>query len=360
MSTAIVLMTHRFDPSILEEFQRLRESLGPSEQAFLLSDGSAPAPPSLLPLTHAFDCATVLRRAARVIEEGILRNIHLAWIDFFEAHPDFDAYWFIEYDVFYAGAWGEFFEAFRKTPYDLLCCHLRPRAHEPGWCWWPALHSPSGALTPDQMLRGLLTITRLSRQGFARLTEAVDEGWWGFMEGLIPTLFQASGLRIGDIGGDGPFVPEGFRNRFYTSASDPVGSLVDLGTMRCAPPIRFPRILPGRLYHPVKPDPDSFDAGVGRPEAAWAALDRAVDTIRGLRPPPQLPPFLACAYVDHLLQVLTGLRTSELLEALDRMAVAGVEPGRAATLRRDLLALPAFPASPSRITRIPAGGYNSD
>jgi hypothetical protein len=351
-------MTHRFDPSILEEFERIREGLRDGDEAFLLSDGSAQAPPQVAPRTHTFDCGQVLRRAARVIEEGILRNVHLAWIEFFEAHPGFEAYWFIEYDVVYSGHWAEVFDAFRDSPFDLLCSHLRPHAHEPGWYWWEAIHSPRQPLPADRLLRGFLPIARLSRPGMERLRDAVDEGWCGFLEGLVPTLFQACGLRLGDLGGDGPFVPPGFRNRFYTSVSNATGSLLDLGTMRFRPPIRFPRIRQGRLYHPVKPERDTFDPGPGQPLLACAALDRALDRILGLQQPHRVPPFLASANVDHLLQVFTGLRSVELLEALDQMETAGVDRQEIATLRHHLLALPSTLGSRPRITRIPAGGID--
>lgn len=340
LRTAVVMMTHRFDQPILEEFQRIRAGLGENDQAFLLSDGSAPAPPLLAPLTHTFDYAQISRRAARVIGQDILRNVHLAWLDFCEAQPGFAAYWFIEYDVVYSGPWKDLFDAFRDLPHDLLCTHLRPQGHEPDWFWWPAIHAPGAALAEDLLLRGFLPIARLSRRGVARLREAVDAGWSGFHEGLLPTLFHTSGLRIGDLGGDGPFVPAGFRNRFYTSVSDPAGSLFNLGTMRFRPPIHFPRIMPGRLYHPVKPGPNTFDAGVDRPRLACAALGQALGTIRGLRGQVRVASVRPEAAVDHLLQLLTGLGTPELRAVLDRMAAAGVAGAPLAALRQGLLALP--------------------
>lgn len=358
--TAALLMTHRFDAPILEEFQRIREGLGAADRAFLLSDGSAPTPAAVAPWTHTFDYPRISRRAARVIGEDILRNIHLAWIDFFEAHPGFENYWFIEYDVRYSGSWSELFDAFRDLPHDLLCTHLRPFALEPGWAWWSAIQAPGPPLPAAGRLRGFLPVARLSRRGLERLRDAVDEGWGGFLEGLIPTLFQVSGLQIGDIGGDGPFVPSGFENRFYTSVSDPAGSLQSLGTMRFRPPILFPGIMPGRLYHPVKQEPGTLEAGGHQPRHACAALGRALRTIREQILPAQDPPCRAEALADSLLQVFTGLRSTEVREALDRMAAAGVEDLPLEALRRELLALPSFLEATRRITRMPAGGCGAE
>ncbi len=359
-STAVLVMTHRFDEPILEEFGRIREGLGEADQAFLLSDGSAPTPASVAPWAHTFDYPRISRRAARVIGEDILRNIHLAWVDFFEAHPGFENYWFIEYDVRYSGPWSELFDAFRDLPHDLLCTHLRPCALEPGWAWWSAIQSPGSPLPAESLLRGFLPIARLSRRGLERLRDAVDEGWSGFLEGLIPTLFRGSGLQIGDIGGDGPFVPPGFRNRFYTSVSDPAGSLQGLGSMRFRPPILFPGIMPGRLYHPVKQEPGTLDAGLHQPRVACAALDRALRAIREQILPAQDPPCRADALADRLLQVFTGLCSAELREALDRMAAAGPEDLPLGALRQDLLALPAFLDATRRITRMPAGDFGAE
>ncbi len=357
MRTAVIVVTHRFDQPILEEFQRIRQGLGETDQAFLLSDGSAPTPASVAQWTHTFDYSQISARAARVIGNDILRNIHLAWIDFFKAHAEFEAYWLIEYDVRYSGPWSELFDAFRDLPHDLLCAHLRPYIHEPGWAWWRHIHSPGSVVPKSRLLRGFLPVARLSHRGFERLRDAVDEGWVGFMEGLIPTLFQTSGLLLGDLGGDGPFVPAGFTNRFYTSISDPKGSLKGLGTMRYRPLIQFPRILPGRLYHPVKPEPETLDAGIKQPWLACAALELALKSVHGQGSATQVLPFLENPKADHLLQVLTGLSSMELLEALDQMESDGPEDLPIKALRQDLLSLPTRFDSSLRITRIPAGGF---
>lgn len=340
MRTAVVMMTHRFDEPILEEFHRIREGLSVSDQAFLLSDGSAPAPDSVASCTHVFAWEQVARRASRVIGQDILRNVHLAWIDFFAAHPDFDAYWLIEYDVVYAGAWRDFFDAFRDRPFDLLCAHVRTHAQEPQWCWWGEIHAPGQDIPRDRLLRGFLPVTRLSQRGFERLQHAVDAGWSGFLEGLIPTLFQVSGLRIGDIGGTGSFVPAGFTNRFYTSVSDPAGRLLDGGTMRFRPSIYFPRIMPGRLYHPVKREPGVLDAGAGQPRMACVALERALAVAVNQRPRADVSAAQVIGYAEDVLAVLTGLGSVELGHSLDWMDGAGAQNLPVHALRERVRALP--------------------
>jgi hypothetical protein len=324
MATAVVLMTHRFDNSIIEEFHRIRQGSTKGIEYFILSDNPAEAPAAVAPWIRAFDFDEISSRASRVIGTDILRNMHLAWITFFETHPGFKEYWFIEYDVKFSGPWNDLFTAFRDTPHDLLCTHLYPWHSEPEWFWWSEIQGPGGAPPPrENLLRGFLPIARLSRAGISRLRDAVDEGWSGFFEGLIPTLFRCSGLSIADMGGEGLLVPDGFNNRFYTSVSDSMGSLLNLGTMRFRPPIPFPGILRNRLYHPVKPESATLDATsdetlrIQALEQAlvWLAKEKGRDT-------------------ERLLQIATGLNSGELLAFLERTNLTGSD-----TLRLQLLSL---------------------
>lgn len=340
--TAVILQTHRFDANILSEFARMQINLPKTDKSFILSDGTVPAPPSLAPITHVLDVDRVLGRATGIIGEGILQNLHLSWIDFFENYPDFDTYWIIEYDVVYAGPWQEFFSAFRNVSSDLLCSHLRPSSHEPGWWALPqyALHAPQGEVQKSDLIRGFLPASRITRRGLETLRDAVDEGWWGFPESLVPTVLKVHGLPIADFGGSGPFVPPGSTDQFYTSVTDPMGSLGDQGTMRFRPPIRYPRLLSGRLYHPVKPGCYVIDGGADDYQSALSAIDQAISEVQRHEPGAEIPRFLQTAYIDHQLQVLTGLRTSELLIALDRLIACGAEASTVARVRQRLLALP--------------------
>jgi hypothetical protein len=95
-------MTHRFDAPILDEFARMRRALDPHDRAFVLSD-AATVPELPEATVHRFAFASVARRARHLVGSGILHNLHLAWLDLFAAHPQFDHYWFVEYDVRYAG-----------------------------------------------------------------------------------------------------------------------------------------------------------------------------------------------------------------------------------------------------------------
>ena len=324
MRTAVVLVSHRFDPSILDEFARMRQALRDGDRAFVLSDAAA-VPDIPGAAAHRFEFEHIARRAARLVGEGILRNLHLAWIDFFAAHPDFDQYWFVEYDVRFAGPWAELLDAFREQPHDLFCAHLRDASEEPDWHWWHEIRAPAGPPDRAALVRGFLPIARLSRRALGELADAVARGWTGFLEGLVPTVLQARGLRIGDFGGDGRFVPDGFRQRFYTSASDAAGSLCNVGTHRYRPAIAYPRIAAGRIYHPVKPEACLVDAGIDA-EHAGAAIGNLLEQVRQYRLHRDAP-------AEALLQALAGIDAEALLGAIERLARRHGGDARFARLR---------------------------
>jgi hypothetical protein len=309
--TAVVLLSHRFDPPILDEFARMRRALRAGDQAFVLSD-AAVVPDIPGAGVHRFAFDAVAGRAARLVGAGILRNLHLAWLDFFAAHPTFDHYWFVEYDVSFAGPWADLLDPFRDQPHDLFCAHLHDASEEPDWHWWHEIHTPAGSPDRGALLRGFLPIARLTRRAMTVLKEAVAQGWSGFLEGLVPTVLQAHGLRIGDFGGDGRYVPDGFRHRFYTSASDPAGSLCQAGTHRYRPAIAYPRIATGRIYHPVKPEACLVDAGIDA-EHAGAAIGNLLEQVRQYRQHRDVP-------VDALLQALAGIDAEDLHAAIERLA----------------------------------------
>jgi hypothetical protein len=138
---------------------------------------------------------------------------------------------------------------------------------------------------------------------------------------------------MADIGGNGPFVPPGFRNRFYTSVSDPLGSLWGLGTFRFRPALRFPRIMAGRLYHPVKPELTTHDVVSGCSTSTCSALERVLAEIQSLLPEPF---WEREDQVELLLQEFTGLSSIELGVVLDGLENSETEKTTIEELRQEL------------------------
>ena len=256
MTTRVFFQTATVVPEVLAEYERIRGGLPPGWTARLLLDQSgAPG----VPARRADD--VVLFDGRQFGEWGfatfgpslIPGHHHFALLRAFSREPTHDWYWCIEYDVRFTGSWRRFFDACSTLTADLLTCHVRGYADEPYWHFWQSLGHPEQSVLLANRLRSFNVVMRLSRKALACLYDLHASGWAGHNEVAIPTLLHARGFDIADIGGDGPFVPKGFRNRFYTSFSTLDGSLRSLGTVRFRPPRAEAGGRREALYHPVKP-----------------------------------------------------------------------------------------------------------
>jgi hypothetical protein len=257
--TAILFFTHRFDAVPLERWDKLVREAGSCGTCYVQTQARDNPPPSLGPNTYLFDFEALLAQYPGIVRRSFLTNCQIPTLNFFREHEAYDYAWVVEYDACFSGHWSALFRAFDGDPSDLLCCHLRTFGDEPDWAWWRSLHPPhpDAAIPDDGLVRGFMPVYRLSRRAAAYLDARMKEGWRGHFEGLVPTLLRCGGFALRDIGGDGPFTPPGFRNRFYTSFDWARGaqSLFHFGTFRYRPTWARCGRRRNTLYHPVKPDP---------------------------------------------------------------------------------------------------------
>ena len=180
-------------------------------------------------------------------------NTILPPMTFFRRFPDYDHYWIVEYDVRFSSDWSGFFGHFATSDADLLGTTLLRHEQTPNWYHWPSLDLKDDAADTAQWLRGFFPVYRLSRRAFAQLDQDLHRGNKGHYECLVPTLLHQAGMRIEDIGGDGEFVQPHNINRFYRN-TPAVGSLAP-GTFVFRPAMQRAGAEPGKLWHPVKPQP---------------------------------------------------------------------------------------------------------
>jgi hypothetical protein len=70
-------------------------------------------------------------------------------------------------------------------------------------------------------LRAFLPVARFSRAMLSAYVEELQAPEWrGHFEAVVPTVAANRGLLVEDLGGDGPFVPIGWRDRHYSTAFD--------------------------------------------------------------------------------------------------------------------------------------------
>jgi hypothetical protein len=267
-TVAIVFFTHVFDAATVANLEKLREESASYGTFFVYSDIRGANPGEALGEVVRFDFDVIRREYPKVLGETLIPgNSHMAFLDFYQRHPGFQYYWLIEYDVMLTGRWQDFFHAFTDQRADFLAAHLRLQKEEPDWTWWHTLTAPNGQVLPATLVRAFCPIQRMSRRALELVEARSKEGWGGHFECLVPTLLLDGGCTLADIGGDGPFVPKGFRNRFYRSFSWRDGTLLFFGTMRFRPEFSRWRLSRRRaIYHPVKPP-----AGKARPTGVRAA-----------------------------------------------------------------------------------------
>jgi hypothetical protein len=261
--TVVVLQTHYVDRALIRFFRELAATGMTQYEAVLLMHAPAGTrkPRRIATMPHHFVTTPEIRSPAYTNKSAIGSEWHiwrgghtdLSALHFFRKNPDFDFYWFVEYDVRFSGDWAEFFAVFEGDSTDLLTTSLRRATVDETWMHWPTLR-PSCTAAPlgsADRICGFMPIFRVSRRGMEVMDRAYREGWTGHCEATWPTIINHAGLRIQDIGGDGEFVAPGNRNRFYTNTL----SSRDLSPGSLA--FRPARFRPGpqrnRLWHPVKP-----------------------------------------------------------------------------------------------------------
>jgi hypothetical protein len=258
MRTAHLFVTHVWTPEIEEEFAKIRCDSAPGSDSWLLLDARTSGLCELVKhhRCHVFDIADLAQLPYSMLpRQSLIGHGHLPILDFFLAHPDYDAYWFIEYDVKYTGAWSDLFTRYESHDSDFITMHIRPFAAEPLWPHWSTFRQSANrlALMPGEWLRSFNVFYRISRSALEFLDSILRDRWCGHHEVLIVTLLRKFGFSLLDFGGDGPFTQPGRTNAVYTSHGSRSGYLNPFRTVRYRPSRLAPGGRPGMIYHPVKP-----------------------------------------------------------------------------------------------------------
>jgi hypothetical protein len=260
--TAVVLVSHTLHRTVLRRFAKLEREIPPHHDAFFAYDATDATAETLGRARNAVGNRLLPFDRGRVTDteypdpwadperQTIRGNFGLLYLHCARLAPGYSRYWFIEYDVVYTGEWTELFRTFENSAADVVGTTLGAVEHNPDWHWWQSLET-----TPDidrsEWRRGFFPVVRLSRDVLARVDEGYRAGWSGHFEAVLPTLARHHGLELEDIGGDGPYVSDNNRNQFYVNT--PGNDRLSPGTFVYRPVRSRPGVLPGKLWHPVKP-----------------------------------------------------------------------------------------------------------
>lgn len=201
---------------------------------------------------YAFSYSSLSELNYNSIESSLVPGSnHFPVLEFYLKYPLYDYYWCIEDDMRFSGNWKYFFDKIIECKQDFLSCHIRKYASDPHWTWWKALSHPHLNFSIDNRLKSFNPIYRISNNALKFIHFSLLNKWCGHHEVLLPTLLYHAGYKIGDWGGEGEFVMQGFRNLFYAcEGNDDEQSMQS--TVRWRPTMKKIGQSKNKLYHPVK------------------------------------------------------------------------------------------------------------
>ena len=187
-----------------------------------------------------------------VFSNEIWFNANLIMMLFYLHNPQYDYYWFIEYDVVFTGKWNLLFQSFKESRSDLISSHLERYSNSNAdWQWWNVIEFSDKEIILEDRIKSFNPIYRLSKRSLSFLHTYLSKGNAGYYEVLMPTALYNHNYILEDFGGTGYFVKPGNRNKFYVQ-----GIYTNFGTMRYFPNYSLEEInalgTHNKLFHPLK------------------------------------------------------------------------------------------------------------
>jgi hypothetical protein len=258
-STVLLFQTHFFNRWCERAYRSIADACPRHVTPVVLlhgAPGSVP-PPRLARVPHHFVTTDQIRYPGYPAKSsGANWNLwtgghtDLILLHYFRAHPEFERYWVVEYDVRYSGSWRTLIDTFEEETADLIVPSLLRWRDDPEWYNWPSISGPE-QFDVEDALRAFLPIFRASRRMVETVDRAYRDGWGGHCEATWPTLAHLGGMALVDPGGHGEFTPERYRGRFYTN--DPRHIHITPGTLVFKPALYRVGRRRDMLWHPVKP-----------------------------------------------------------------------------------------------------------
>lgn len=254
----VLLATHIVNDFVIAKYRRMRKELDVGNYDVILlvnkyDDSDYSVPKDVI--CFYTDCDSLNDLCYDPIEETLLPgSCHFPVLRFFLDNKRYSHYWFVEYDVEFTGEWNMLMNDCNEnlSDYDFLSCHIeRFDAKKNGnWTWW--YRSNHLGLDLRNCVKGFNPICRYSSRALAYLDLFQKAGNSAHSEVLITTSLYQAGFKIGDFGGQGEFVPESYKDKYYISNPHACND----GTVRYRPVYKtedsVSTSLKNKLYHPIK------------------------------------------------------------------------------------------------------------
>lgn len=266
LETAIVFMTNKSDPSIMDRFREIHSQVSEISTCYVLLDASTPdiektwlsycrehklenIPFILFKISDiARELSVRLFSPGRIVPGSA--HLPLLWLSLKLKHK---FYWFIEDDVVFTGCWDRLITDISADKSDLLCSHLASHRDIPNWTWWSTFKAPSAALKASDPLalvtKGFFPIYRISARALLKILDCQRAGWTGHFEVLVPTILKYAGYSVADLNrvSTSPVYSAGIIR--YGEGSDGLSSL------RFRPPVSVAELRSSTsptIFHPIK------------------------------------------------------------------------------------------------------------
>jgi hypothetical protein len=259
---AVLFRTHRINPTIGREIDRLRSEVTDCDHfvvGYVKGNATVAAAPD--------DTHRMYRRSDLIELPYPNKTIFVDWntpigdndlpvLAFYRENKGYDFYWIVEYDVRYTGHWATLFGELRSSDADYLGTTIQDFDQNPRWAWWHTLvNAPTGKL---QRVRCFSPFCRLSNTALSAIDQWYCDGGAGHYELTWTSICKTKGLRIEDIGGRGRYTPEPWQGQHYSNT--PLKPNLSPGTFVFRPPFKEDLVpaesqkYGGRpmLWHPVK------------------------------------------------------------------------------------------------------------
>lgn len=249
----IFLLTHRIDDVILNNIRKINREKGARDFAVLVH-GEKDTSDLEVPVYHFSLDQLKVQKFKMLEEDSMFSSVHLAFLYFFKKIPDYDHYWFIEYDVEFGGKWYHLFDTFVNSHADFISSYIQPYNENEYWPWW-GLDHPEKKIPVSRRIRSFNPIYRVSKEALKFLCEELKTGWVGHHEVMLSTLLHKNDFKLLDLRGDREFGNSEYPNFYRENAHFPTSDdrFLKLGSLRYRPAMKKAGSK-NIIYHPVKMD----------------------------------------------------------------------------------------------------------
>ena len=252
----IVFLTHILRSDIIDRFNLIYKSMHDKCDVFLAIHSDIERRKNVVEYknTYWFSLKDLHSLGYRPHGGTLMHNTNYMMQKFRKDHPNYDYYWFVEYDVVFRGEWNVLFDYYADKGYDFIASHIEFKTEKnKDWFWWDKTNWNHVALPKRVVLKSFDPICRYSGRALDFLDGFLKKGMCGHFENILATALHNYNYSLCDMGKGYPFSEKESDATVYFY--DPEKG-VNNGTIRWRPEFTMDDVKnyekENILFHPVK------------------------------------------------------------------------------------------------------------